>query len=206
MTDLVDEQDDAFRLGDRGRQLAQGLRHQTRLKAGQAVAHLALDFGARRQGGDRVDDDDVDGARAHQGVDDLQRLFARVGLRHQQVVQVDAQLLGVDRVQRVFGVDEGGHAALLLDLGHGVQGQGRLARGFRAEHLDHPPDRQAADAERHVQAQRAGRDAVDLGHHASLAELHDRALAEGAIDLRDRRLQSALLFAVFFTHELQCRL
>ncbi|MNY50025.1 hypothetical protein D3C86_1854980 [compost metagenome] len=64
----------------------------------------------------------------------------------------------------MFGVDEGGHAALLLDFGHGVQGERRLARGFRAEHLDHPPDRQAADAQRHVQAQRAGRDALDLIH------------------------------------------
>jgi hypothetical protein len=68
----------------------------------------------------------------------------------------------------VFGVDEGGGAAGLLNLGHGVQGQGRLARGFRAEHLDHPPARQAADAQRHVQAQRAGRDALDLGGHPAL--------------------------------------
>ncbi len=106
----------------------------------------------------------------------------------------------------MFGIDEGGHAALLLDLGHGVQGERRLARGFGAEHLDPPADRQAADAERHVETQRAGRDAFDLGHLSGLAQFHDRALAEGAIDLCDRRLKSALFVAVFFTHELQCRL
>ncbi|MNW03494.1 hypothetical protein D3C71_1994370 [compost metagenome] len=88
----------------------------------------------------------------------------------------------------MLGVDEGGHAALLLNLGHGVQGQGRLARGFGAKHLDHPPNRQTADAERHVQAQRTGRDAFDFIHLPGLAELHHRALAKGAIDLRDRRL------------------
>jgi hypothetical protein len=206
VTDLVDEEHDALALVDRGGQLAQRLAHQTGLKAGQAVAHLALDLGARRQGGDGVDHDDVYGTRTHQGVDDLQRLFARVGLRHQQVVQVDAQLLGVTRIERVFGVDEGGGAAGLLDLGHSVQGQRRLARAFRAEHLDHPPARQAADAQRHVEAQRSGRDRGDDVGHPALAQLHHRALAEGAVDLGDRRLKSALLVTVVPCHESQSRL
>ena len=45
-----------------------------------AVTHLALDLGARHQGRDRVDDDDVQGPGTHQHVGDLQRLLARVGL------------------------------------------------------------------------------------------------------------------------------
>jgi hypothetical protein len=41
------------------RQLAQRLAHQPRLQARQAVAHLALDLGARRQRGDRVDHQNI---------------------------------------------------------------------------------------------------------------------------------------------------
>ena len=56
----------------------------------------------------------------------------------------------------MFGVDIGGDAALLLDLGHDMQRQRGLAGGFRAVDLDHAAARQAADAERDVEAERAG--------------------------------------------------
>ena len=55
-------------------------------------------------------------ARAHQHVGDLERLLAGVGLRDQQLADVDAELAGVDGVERVLGVDEGGGAAGLLHL------------------------------------------------------------------------------------------
>ena len=45
---------------------------------------------------------------------DFERLLAGVGLRDQQVVDIDAELAGIDRIERVFGVDEGADAALLL--------------------------------------------------------------------------------------------
>src|SRR3712207_7196974 len=56
--------------------------------------------------------------RSHQRLRDLQRLLARVGLRDEQLVHVDAELGGVLRVHRVLGVDVGGHVARLLRLGH----------------------------------------------------------------------------------------
>ncbi len=85
--DLVDE--DHHRVGpvDRPGELAQRLAHQPRLQAGKLVAHLALDLGLGRQRGDRVDDEDIDGARTDQRVGDLERLFAGVGLRDQQIVE-----------------------------------------------------------------------------------------------------------------------
>ena len=126
-------------------------------RPGWHVAHLAFDFGARRQRRDRIDDQHVDGAGAHQRVGDLQRLLAGVGLGNQQVVEIDAELAGIDRVERVFGVDEGADAALLLRLGDDMQRQRGLAGGFRAVDLDDAAARQAADAQRDVEPQRAGR-------------------------------------------------
>ena len=84
--DLVDEDDGGARLRDRARELAQRLAHQPRLQAHVRVAHLALDLGPRHQRRHRVDDDQVDRARAHQHVGDLERLLAGVGLGDQQVV------------------------------------------------------------------------------------------------------------------------
>jgi len=62
-----------------------------------------------------------------------------IGLRDQEIVHADAELAGIDRIERVLGVDEGAGAALLLRLGHAMQRQRGLARGFRAIDLDHPP-------------------------------------------------------------------
>ena len=88
---LVDEDDGAARAADRSGQLAQRLAHQPRLEADMAVAHLALDLGPRHQRRDRVDHQHVDRVGAHQRVDDLERLLAGVGLRHDQLVDVDAR-------------------------------------------------------------------------------------------------------------------
>ena len=91
----------------------------------------------------------------------------------------------------MLGVDEGGGAAGLLRLGDGVQRERRLARAFRAVNLDDPAARQAADAERDVEPEAAGRDRLDLDLLAA-AEPHRRALAERAVDLRERGLERLL--------------
>ena len=171
--------------------LRKRLAHQARLEADVAVAHLALDFGARHQRGDRIDHQHVDRVRAHQRVDDLERLLAGVGLRHDQFVDVDAQFLGIAGVERMLGVDEGGGPAKLLRFGDDVERERGLARAFGAVDLDHAAARQAADAKRDVEPEAAGRDDVDLGLLAA-AELHRRALAERAIDLRERCFQCLL--------------
>ena len=86
------------------------------------------------------------------------------GCEISRFVDIDAELAGIDRVERMLGIDEGADAALLLRLGDGVQRQRRLARAFRPVDLDDAAARQAADAERDVEAERAGRDGLDLDH------------------------------------------
>ncbi len=60
----------------------------------------------------------------------------------------------VDRVDRVLGVDEDADAAQGLGLGDDVVDQRRLSGGLRAEDLDDPAPRHAADTEREVERQR----------------------------------------------------
>ena len=158
LAQLVDEDDGRARLGDGGGELAQRLRHQPRLQAGQRVAHLALDLGARDEGGDAVDDDDVDGVAADERVADLERLLAGVGLRDQQLGDIDAAGLGVVLVERVLDVDVGGDAAAALGGRDDVVGERGLAGAFRAVDLGDAAAGQAADAEREVEGERAGRD------------------------------------------------
>ena len=176
------------------------------MQTGQAIAHLALDFSARRQGSNGIDHDHIHGARTHQGVGNFQRLLARIGLGHQELVQIDTQLMGIGGIERMFGIDKGRRTACPLHLGHNMQGQGGLARAFRAIDFHHPATRQAANAKGHVQPQGPGRDRLDLNNLALIAELHHRALAIGPIDLCKRRLERALLICFLLSHESQHRL
>ena len=152
------------------------------------VAHLAVDLRLGHQGRHRVDDHDVHGAAAHQHLDDLQSLLARVRLRDQQLVDAHADAPCVLRIQRVLRVYERGDSAAALRLGDDVQRQRGLAGRLRAVHLDHATARHAAHAERDVQGQRACRDHLHpLGLY--LPQAHDRPLAVCALDLAERRLQ-----------------
>jgi hypothetical protein len=54
-----------------------------------------------------------------------------IGLRDQQLIDIDAELAGIDRIERVFGVDEGADAALLLGFGDRMQRQRGLAGRLR---------------------------------------------------------------------------
>ena len=80
------------------------------------------------------------------------------GWEIEQLVDVDADGLGVDRVHGVLGVDVGADAAVALGLGHDVHGEGGLARRLRAVDLDDPAPGQAADAEGEVEGEGAGGD------------------------------------------------
>ena len=185
--DLVGEDADALRLAhDRG-EAAHGLRHQAGLAAHRHVAHLAVELGLGDQGGDRIEDDDVDAVGADERLHDVERVLAAVGLGDEQVVELHADDAGVFRVERMLDVDEGGEAALSLALGDDAQAEGGLARGFRAVDLDDAAEGQAADAEREVDGERAGRERLDL-HLGVAAEAHDRALAELLGDGGEREL------------------
>ncbi len=118
-----------------------------------AVAHFAFDFSARNEGGDGVDDQNVDCIGAHEGVDDLESLFAGVGLRHDEIVDIDTELASIDRIESMFSVDERGGTAGGLGCGDRMKGQGRLTRAFGSIDFDDAAARHAADTKCDVEAE-----------------------------------------------------
>src|SRR3989442_7939128 len=200
LADLVDEDHDRARARDGGGELAERLRHQPGLQAGQRIAHIAVELGLGHQRSDGVDRDDVHRIRAHQRLGDLERLLAGVGLRDQQLVDVDAELPGVRGIKRVLGIDERGDAAQALRFGDDVQRQRRLAGRFRPVDLADASTRQAADAERGIETERARGNDPDLLERAGGAEPHDSALTELPLDLGDREVESLSPVALPFRH------
>ena len=192
LADLVDEDDGGAGAVDGAGELAQRLGHQAGLEPDVAVAHLALDLGAGDQGGDGVDDDDVDGVGADEQLADFEGLLAGVGLGDEQVVEVDAQSSGPGGVEGVLGVDEGGDAVGFLRRGDAVEREGGFAGGLGAEDLDDASAWDAASAEGEVEGDRAGGDAGgEVGR--VVVEPHDRALAEVPLDLGDGLVEGAAL-------------
>src|SRR5262249_1633665 len=86
--------------------------------------------------------------------------------------------------------------AQFLRLRDDLQRQRRLARGLGTEDFDDAAARHAADAERVVDADRAGRDGVDRLYRAFLPEPHNRALAELLLDLADGQVDRLETFAI----------
>ncbi len=75
-----------------------------------------------------------------------------------------------------------------LRLGDDGERERRLAGGFRAEDLHDAAAREAADAERAVDEEVAGRDDLDVDVRV-LAQAHDRAVAEVLVDLLDGEVE-----------------
>ncbi len=97
-----------------------------------AVAHFALDFGAGNESRHGVDDDDVDGAGAHERFRDFKRLLAGVRLRNEKGIHVNAERGGIDRVEGMLHVDERGVAAVFLPLARRSAAQASFCRNFPA--------------------------------------------------------------------------
>ncbi len=191
LAQLVREDRNGAGLVQRAGELAERLAHQACLEPDVAVAHLALDLGARRERGDRVDRDDVERARADQELGDLERLLAVVGLRDEEVVDVHADVTRILGIHRVLGVDERADPAAALRLRDHVVDEGRLPRRLRPEDLDHAPPGKPADSERDVERQRPGRDRCDRDLRL-VAHLHHRALAVCLLDLAEGGVECLL--------------
>ncbi len=172
---------------------------EPRLQTHGRIAHVAFEFGFGDERGDGVNDDDIDAAGADQCLRDFQGLFAVVGLRDQEIVDVHAELAGVDGIERMLGVDEGGDAAELLGFGDDVQGHGGLAAGFRAVDFDDAAARESADAQREVQGEASGGDHANGHQHIAVAQAHDRALAVVFFDLRYRCFEQFCFIVCHFT-------
>ena len=128
-------------------------------------------------------------------VSDLQGLFPGIRLGDEELAHIHAQLGGIDRVQRVLGIDESRDTASLLRFRHCVESERGLAGTFRTINLDDAALRQTANTQGNIQPQRTGGNRFDI-HVRTLAELHHGALAECLVDLAQRGLNGLLLVRV----------
>ena len=169
------------------------------MKSNEGVSHFAFQLGAGNQGCHGIDYQDVNGTTSYQHFADLECLFTRIGLGNQKGINVHTQVTGVLRVHRMFGVNERSRAPFLLSLGNGMQCQGRLPARLGTINLDHSTSGIPADSQRRIRTNRTGR---DHGHSesGSIAQFHDRAFSELALDLTQRHINGPLLVLILISH------
>jgi len=163
-------------------QFAQSLGHEARLKPHVRIAHVTFELGSRHQGRNRIDDNHIDRTRPYQHVSDLKRLFTRIWLRDQQLVDVHSNGLCIYRIEGVFCIDECRRTAVSLSLGKNVERQRGLARRLRSEDLDYSTARHATYAKSEIQGEGTR---WNHGHLADVlcSETHDGARAKLTLDL-----------------------
>ena len=169
------------------------------------VAHVAFDFALWRKGCHGVDDDDVDGTGTNQIIRDFEGLFTVIGLRNKQFGGVHAQFFGVETVEGMFRVNERSDSALLLRFRDGMDGQRSLTRRFRSVNLYDSAFREAAHAQRGIQADGTSGNHVHL-FDVGLAHAHDRAFSESFFKFFEcgieyfQFLSIHIVFNFFFFH------
>ena len=88
----------------------------------------------------------------------------------------------------MLGVNKTGDTALLLYLGHHMQGNRRLTTGLRPIYLDNAALGNAAYPQRQIQTERTGRHSLNL-HVAGISQFHNGTLSIVFFNLCNRRFQ-----------------
>src|SRR5699024_2640204 len=161
-----------------------GLTHEAGLQTGKGVTHVAFDFGLGYQSRYRVDDNEIHRTGTYQRVGDFKGLFAGVGLRDEEVFEIDPETRGVLDIQGVLGIHKRTDTTDFLHFGDDLQGKRGFTGGFGAVDLDHPAAWQPANAQGDIQPQRARGDGLDvMAGGLIVAITHDRTLAKLPFDL-----------------------
>src|SRR6185312_4768186 len=106
-------------------------------------------------------------------------------LRDEEIIDIDAELAGVDGVEGVFDVDERRHAAALLGFGDDLERDGGLTGGFRSEDFADAAAGEAAGTEGRVDRDRARGDHRDGDNGFLRSEPYNRPFAELLFDLAE---------------------
>ena len=202
-TDLIDKDGNRTRFADDTRELTHRLAHETSLQAYMRITHIAFDFRLWHKCRYRIDNDNINCTTAHQSLDDIERLLARIRLRNQQVIDIHTKLFRIDRIKRMLSINKSGNTALLLSLCNHMQRDRRLTRGFRSINLNDTPTRNTANAQRCIQRQDSGRDDLDVHMRRCFPQTHDGALAKILLNLFQCVVQCFFFVHIVFTAPFQ---
>ena len=87
------------------------------------ITHIAFNFSPWGEGCDGVDNNNINRARAHNHVANLESLLSGIWLRDQQIFGVNPKVFSIYRIKRVLCIDKGAGPPRLLGFGDHLQGE-----------------------------------------------------------------------------------
>ena len=158
------------------------------MQAHSRVAHIPLNLFLRCQGSHRVDHQNVNRTGTDELVGNFESLFSVVGLGYVEVVHIGAQLLSIEAVEGMLGINEGSDATGFLTFSDGMDGQRGLAARFRTINLNDASLGVASHAQCSVQRNRSRGNHV-YRYYRLVAHAHNAAFAKVFLYLRHSGLQ-----------------
>ena len=130
---------------------------------------------------------------------DLKRLLTVVRLRHEEVVDVDAELAGISGIERMLRIDERRLPAQLLRFGDDVQRHRGLAARFGAKDFNDAAAGETANPQRGVNRQAPAGNYTNGHQNVPATQAHDGTLTVGLFDEQYCIRQRFLFFICHFT-------
>ena len=118
-------------------------------------AHFTLDLRTGNKSGNRVNNNNVDSTGTNESLGNFESLFAVIGLRNKQGVNVNAEVCGVNGIECVLRINECGFTAGFLSLGDSVQSERCFTGGFRSVYFHDSALGKSADTRCGVESQRS---------------------------------------------------
>ena len=90
------------------------------------IAHFAVNFRSRNKSGNRVNNYNINRPGTNKLFGYLKRLFTVVRLRNKKRININAEIYGINRVERMLCVNKSRDSAGFLAFGNTVKREGRF--------------------------------------------------------------------------------
>ena len=153
------------------------------------ISHISVNFRLWHKSCYRIDNYNIDCSGTHHGLGDLKCLLSAVRLGNIEIVNINTDILCIDRIKRMLCVNESGNSTLLLHLCHTVQCNGSLTTGLRSVNLNDTSFRKSSESQCNIQTEGSCRNRFHVHICGIVPQLHHRSFAILSLDLCDCRIQ-----------------
>ena len=92
------------------------------MKANKGVTYFPFELSSWKEGGYRVNNDDIDSVRASQGFSNIERFLAAIWLRNKKFVKMASNFCNIGWIESVLSIDIGTGSTRFLRIGNDVEG------------------------------------------------------------------------------------
>ena len=153
------------------------------------IPHLSVNLCLWNESCNRVHDHDIHSTGTNHGLCDLQSLLSVIRLRNIKIINIYANIPGINRIQCMLRVNKARNTAPFLYFCHHMERNRGLTGRLRTVYLDNPSLGDTAQSQCNIQTDRTCGNRFYIHIHTGFPQLHHRTLAIGFFNLCEGRIQ-----------------